>query len=79
MTDATSNNHVEEEAKDILYLAGGAALIILGAGLAMTNSTLRRTAKSALMSLMPDLEQPLKAGIRGVLPDVERYLRLKGM
>jgi hypothetical protein len=72
-------NHIDGEAKDILYLAGGAALIILGVGMAMTNSTLRRTAKSALSSVMPDLEQPLKAGIRGVLPDVERYLRLKGM
>lgn len=70
---------VDEEAKDILYLAGGAALILLGAGLAMTNSTVRRTAKSALASLMPDLEQPIKAGIRGVLPDFERYLKLKGM
>jgi len=51
----TASNHVDEEAKDILYLAGGAALIILGAGLAMTNSTIRRTAKSALASLMPEL------------------------
>jgi len=78
MSDSMSNP-IDGEARDILYLAGGAALIILGAGLAMTNSTIRRTAKSALASLIPDLEQPLKAGIRGVLPDVERYLKLKGM
>jgi hypothetical protein len=32
-----------------------------------------------LGTLMPDLEGPFKAGIRGVLPDVERYLKLKGM
>jgi hypothetical protein len=72
-------DHSDSEARDILMLTGGAALIVLGAGLVMTHRTLRQGAKSALTALMPDLEKPLKAGVKGVLPDIERYLRLKGM
>jgi hypothetical protein len=74
-----TNNQLDPEAKDIVCLAGGAALMILGAGLVLTHPALRRSAKAALGAIMPDLEKPLKAGVRGVLPDVERYLRLKGM
>ena len=74
-----SNGKEEAEAREILYLSGGAALMILGAGLVMTHPALRRSAKAALAALMPEIEQPVKAGIRGVLPDVERYLRLKSM
>ena len=74
-----SNGKDDAEARDILYLSGGAALIILGAGLVLTHPALRRSAKAAFAALMPEIEQPVKAGIRGVLPDVERYLRLKSM
>jgi hypothetical protein len=77
------NNLVDEqdqaEAKDMLYLAGGAALIILGAGLAMTNPSIRRSAKAAISALMPEMQGPLKDTIRSIIPDVERYLKLKGM
>jgi hypothetical protein len=67
------------EARDILYVAGGAALILLGAGLAMANPGIRKTVKAALMAVAPDLEAPLKAGVRGMMPDFERYLKMKGM
>ena len=76
------NNHNESddgEARDILCLAGGAALIVLGAGVAMAHPAVRRSVKAAFMALAPDLEAPLRAGVRGVLPDVERYLKMKGM
>jgi hypothetical protein len=69
----------DTEARDILLLSGGAALIVLGAGMALTHPMLRQSAKAALGALMPELEGPVKAGLRGVLPDVERYLRLRGM
>jgi hypothetical protein len=74
-----NNDHSDSEAKDILFLAGGASLMILGAGMVLAHPALRKSAKAAMTALMPDLEGPLKAGVRGVLPDVERYLRLKGM
>jgi hypothetical protein len=69
----------ENEARDIVYLAGGAALVVLGAGLAMAHPAVRRNVKSLIAGLMPEFEEPIKQGIRGVLPDFERYMKLKGM
>jgi hypothetical protein len=78
---STHERPMEEdgEARDILYLAGGAALVLLGAGLMMAHPVLRKSAKAAFSAFAPDLEGPFKAGVRGVIPDLERYLRLKGM
>ncbi len=45
----------------------------------MAHPVLRRNAKAALATFMPDLEGPVKAGIKGVIPDLERYLKLKAM
>jgi hypothetical protein len=73
------NEEADTEARDIVCLAGGAALIVLGAGLAMTHPMVRRNAKALISGLMPEFQEPLKAGIRGVIPDIERYMRLKGM
>jgi hypothetical protein len=73
------NKESDTEARDIVCVAGGAALIVLGAGLAMTHPAIRRNAKALLVGLLPEFQEPLKAGIRGVLPDIERYMKLKGM
>ncbi len=55
--------------KDTLYILGGTALVLLGAGLLLSNRTVRRTLG--------------QFGIGDVLgaamPDVERYLRLRSM
>jgi hypothetical protein len=77
--DEIKDKHLDAEAMDVLLLSGGAALVVLGAGLLLSNSVLRQSAKAALSTLMPEFEKPFKAGIRGVLPDVQRYLKLKGM
>ncbi len=69
----------DTEGRDIMLLAGGASLMILGAGLVLAHPELRRSAKAMFAALMPDLQEPLKQGVRGVLPDIERYLRLRGM
>ena len=80
MNDLVTTTETDNgEARDILCLAGGAALILLGAGVAMAHPVVRRSIKSALTALMPEFEAPLRAGVRGVLPDVERYLKMKGM
>jgi hypothetical protein len=75
----TKSEHFDAEARDILLVSGGAALIVLGVGLVIAHPALRKSAKAAMKGLMPDLEGPIKAGVRGVLPDVERYLKLRGM
>jgi hypothetical protein len=62
-----SNGHSSD--KDILYLLSGVALMVFGAGLILSNPNAQR-----LLS---------KVGIGNlserVLPDIERYLRLRSM
>ena len=71
---ATNGEHL-----DTLLLSGGAALVILGAGMIMTNASIRRSVTAALGAWMPELQEPLKRGLGGVLPDLERYLKLRSM
>jgi hypothetical protein len=55
--------------RDTLYILGGAALVLLGAGLLLSNRTVRRTlAQFGLGDV-----------IGAAMPDVERYLRLRSM
>jgi hypothetical protein len=75
----TNGEKLDPEVRDILLVSGGAALIVFGAGLIMAHPLLRQSAKSAFGALLPQLEGPVRDSIKGVLPDVERYLRLKGM
>jgi hypothetical protein len=55
--------------KDTLYILGGAALVLLGAGLLLSNRTVRRA-----------LGQMGIGDVLGAaMPDVERYLKLRSM
>jgi len=67
------------EPREVMYLAGGLALLVLGTGLIMTNDGLRRLIVSTVTRAVPDLEEPLKKGLAGLLPDVERYLKIRAM
>ena len=67
------------EARDTLLISGGAALIVLGAGLLMTNSTVRKTVMAGVQRLMPDIQEPLAHGVAGLLPDIERYFHMRKM
>ena len=55
--------------KDTLYLLGGAALILFGAGLILSNPQVRRPMGRI------DAGNLLSAAV----PDVERYLKLRSM
>jgi hypothetical protein len=55
--------------KDVLYLFGGAALILFGAGLVLTNPGVRKLLGQVRVN---DL-------IAAAGPDVERYLKLRSM
>lgn len=57
------------DGKETLYLLGGVALMILGAGLVLSNSAVRRK-----------LSQ-VRAGdvVKALMPHVERYLSLRSM
>lgn len=65
--------------RDMLYLMGGAALMLLGAGLVLSNSKIRGTVTSAVSSVLPELQGKFMPDISAVGSDIQRYLRLKSM
>ena len=67
---ATSSD--DKEIRDTLFLLGGLSLMIFGAGLIITNPTIRRYLGQASVGGVGDLVQM-------ALPDLERYLKLRSM
>jgi hypothetical protein len=67
LANATVNGN--DNNKDTLYMLGGLAMVVFGAGLILTNPFVRRYTSQ------------LGAGglLGAALPDVERYLRLRSM
>ncbi|HEU4414824.1 MAG TPA: hypothetical protein VFT65_08570 [Candidatus Angelobacter sp.] len=66
-----SNGHIEglSANRETLYLLGGVAMIVFGAGLVLSNPTVRGyLSQLGIGSLAKD-----------ALPDVERYLKLRNM
>ena len=55
--------------KDTLYMLGGVALVIVGAGLVLTNPTVRRYLGQVGLGNFAS----------AALPDLERYFRLRAM
>ncbi len=61
--------HAADDARDTLFMMGGVALMIFGAGLILSNPVVRRY-----------LGQANPAGLLSTLmPDVERYMKLRSM
>jgi len=65
--------------RDMIYLMGGAALMLLGAGLVMSHSGIRKTVTAGLNSVLPDLQGRLVPNFDVIGSDVQRYLKLKSM
>lgn len=55
--------------KDTLYMLGGVALMVFGAGLILSNPTIRRYMSQAGVGNLAT----------ALIPDVERYFRLRAM
>jgi hypothetical protein len=55
--------------KETLYMLGGVALVIFGAGLVLSNSTVRRYLS----------QMGLGDFASAALPDIERYFKLRSM
>jgi hypothetical protein len=66
--------NTNSEVRDAVLLAGGIALVVFGAGIILAHPAVRRTVLGSVAPL-----GSLGSGIGGVLPDVERYLKLKAM
>jgi hypothetical protein len=71
------NANDASESRDTLLIAGGAALVVLGAGLLLAAPGVRRALLGGLSQMLPG--QDGAQGIGGVIPDVERYLKLRAM
>lgn len=65
--------------KETLYLMGGLALMVLGAGLIMTSPTVRKTVSAGLSSVLPELQGKLGLNFSEVGSDIKRYMKLRSM
>jgi len=55
--------------RDTLIMLGGIALVVIGAGIVLSNPAVRRYVERS----------PLKNVISNLIPDVERYFKLRAM
>ena len=67
LMESTANGNASD--KDTIYLLGGVALMVFGVGLVLSNPTIRRYMSQFGVG---NLAQT-------VIPDVERYFKLRGM
>lgn len=67
MLEATGSEN--SDGKDTLYMLGGVALIVFGTGLILSNPFVRRYMSQLGVGNLA----------QAVMPDVERYFRLRGM
>lgn len=69
MENMGPNSNGQSDSKETLYLLGGVAMIVFGAGLVLTNSSVKR--------LLGDLG--LEGIVQHSVPDLQRYLKLRDM
>jgi hypothetical protein len=55
--------------RDTLIMLGGVALVVIGAGILLSNPAVRRYVE----------QSPLKNILGNLIPDVERYFKLRAM
>ena len=65
--------------RDTLYLMGGLALMVLGAGLILSNPKVRNTVTAGLSSVLPELQGKIGLNLGEVGSDIKRYMRLRSM
>jgi hypothetical protein len=70
--DRTNGHHASQDdtdTRDTLFLLGGAAMVVFGAGLILSTPVVRRALGGANIG---DL-------VGAAVPDLQRYMRLKAM
>ncbi len=65
----SSNGQDANESRDTLFLLGGAALVLFGAGLILSTPAIRRYLGNMQVGNL----------VSAAIPDFERYLKLRGM
>ena len=64
-----NSNHDSDEARDTMLMFGGAALMLMGAGLILTSPIVRKYLGGLNVTNL----------LHSAAPDLERYLKLKAM
>jgi len=72
-------NNGSDESKDLLYLVGGVALLVAGAGLIMAHPGIRRQVRASLDRVIPGVQENFNLGLTTVVPDFQRYMKLRSM
>lgn len=68
-----------DESKDMLYLVGGVALLIAGAGLIMAHPEVRKQVRAGIDRVLPGLQDNFNLGLTTVVPDFQRYMKIRSM
>lgn len=68
-----------DESKDMLYLVGGLAFLIAGAGLIMAHPEVRRQLRAGFDRVLPGLQDNFNLGLTTVVPDLKRYMKIRSM
>lgn len=68
-----------DTSKDMLYLVGGLALLIAGAGLIMAHPAVQKQIRSGLDRVLPGIPENLASGLSTVVPDFQRYMKIRSM
>jgi len=77
MTETTNDSSADD--RNTIYLFGGLALMVLGAGLIAAHPAVRKAALAGLAGVLPGLSGKLLPDLAAIGPDVQRYLRLRSM
>lgn len=72
-------NDGSDESKDMLYLVGGFALLVAGAGLIMAHPQIRKQMRAGLDRVLPGVQDNFNLGLTTVVPDFQRYLKIRSM
>jgi hypothetical protein len=68
-----------DESKDMLYLVGGLALLVAGAGLIMAHPEIRKQVRAGLDRVLPGVQDNFNLGLTTVVPDFQRYMKIRSM
>ncbi|MGI8917830.1 MAG: hypothetical protein ACR2H6_04445 [Pyrinomonadaceae bacterium] len=72
-------NSETADSKDMLYLVGGVALLVAGAGLIMAHPEIRKQVRAGLGRVLPGVQDNLNMGFSTVVPDFQRYMKIRSM
>ncbi len=72
-------NNGSDESKDMLYLVGGLAFLVAGAGLIMAHPEVRKQVRAGLDRVLPGIQDNFNLGLTNVVPDIQRYMKIRSM